>query len=101
MFLFFFTCFPDYPDTDPEDNFDREEEDYDQCGFVRDAVDEDEYVTPAVPGRDDYLSDMLRVGMRLRNEYDEDDNDEGDDEEDREDVDSWDVGSKFGFVLCF
>lgn len=83
----------DYPDTDPEDTFDREEEDYDQCGIVRDAVDEVENVTPAVPGRDDYISDMLRVGMRLRNEDDEDDNDEGDDEEDHEDVDSWDVGN--------
>jgi len=79
----------DYPDSDPEDTFDREEPDYDQCGFVHDAKDEDEYSSPVSPRRDDYLSDMLKIGMRLRNRYGEDEDDEGDDEEeeDQEDVD--------------
>jgi len=84
----------DYPDSDPEDAFDREEPDYDQCGFIHDAVEEDEYAPPIGSDRDDYLSDMLRVGMRLRNEYGEDDDEEdGDDEDDREDVDQWDVAN--------
>ena len=58
-------------------------------------MEEDEYAPPIGSDRDDYLSDMLRVGMRLRNEYGEDDDEEdGDDEDDREDVDQWDVASK-------
>jgi len=87
----------DYPDSDPEDTFDREEPDYDQCGFTNDAVDEDEYASPIGPGRDDYLTDMLRIGMRLRSKYGDDEEEEeenaDDDEVDREDVDQWDVGN--------
>ena len=87
----------DYPDSDPEDTFDREEPDYDQCGFIHDAAadDADDESPSGAPGDEGHLADILRTTMKLKGE----DGEEGDDE-DEDEVNRWDIGSESMRVLC-
>ena len=76
----------DYPDSD--DDLDREEPDYDQCGFIntRDDPDDDgcDYRSPLGRAGDHHLAEMLRIRMGLKTE--EDDEDE---QEDEDEVNQW------------
>ena len=77
----------DYPDSD--DDLDREEPDYDQCGFIntRDDPDDDDgcdYRSPLGRAGDRHLAEMLRIRMGLKTE--EDDEDE---QEDEDEVNQW------------
>lgn len=53
----------DYPDSDPEDAFDREEPDYNECGF--DAEDDDDEEPPLISAGDAHLAELLRERMKL------------------------------------
>ena len=79
----------DYPDSDPEETFDREEPDYDQCGFLNDEDDKNGD-SPIGAHRDNYLADMLRSSMKLRKSGDDDEEDDVDEEE----ANRWDSGGE-------
>jgi len=78
----------DYPDSDPEENFDREEPDYDQCGFIHDpdqgADVDDGLLRPLTTDREERLAHILSSRMRLGDAVeDEDAWDDGDPSESR------------------
>ena len=75
----------DYPDSDPEETFDREEPDYDE---VRSEPEEaDDYQVPNNLVRDHHLANMLRAGMRLGQGTEEEEEEE---EENEEEINRWD-----------